>query len=57
MPVLRTHFPELFDTRVEAEEQLREQFEEFEEKIHRLERQDEALARELLRQRDGRHKP
>jgi hypothetical protein len=48
LPVLRQHCPELFDTRVEAEEQLREQFEDIEEKLHQLERRDEALAKALL---------
>lgn len=51
LPLLRQHCPELFDTRAEAEELLREQFESIEDKLHRLERQDEALAQELIRQR------
>lgn len=48
MALLRQHCPELFDTRAETEERLREQFEEIEEKLGELERRDEALARALL---------
>ncbi|MBI2388656.1 MAG: hypothetical protein HYV09_03480 [Deltaproteobacteria bacterium] len=48
IPVLRQHCAELFDTRAETEERLREQFEEIEDKLHELERRDEALARAIL---------
>ncbi|MGZ3423125.1 MAG: hypothetical protein ACXVEE_35010 [Polyangiales bacterium] len=50
---LRAHCPEMFDTRVELTELLREQVAEIDEKLNRLDRQDELLAEELERLAGG----
>jgi hypothetical protein len=51
LPLLRQHCPEFFNARVEAEEHLRERFDEITEKLVDLERRDEALARHILAER------
>lgn len=47
LSTLRAHCPELFDTRVELTELLREHVEHIDERLEQLQRQDEALARAL----------
>jgi len=49
LSALRAHCPELFDTRVELTELLREHVAEIEQKLERVELQNEALAEELAR--------
>jgi hypothetical protein len=53
LALLRAHCPELFDTRVELTELLREQVATIEDKLNELEQRDELLAEELERIADA----